>query len=396
MQRLPRTHKFRLAVRVPSFKLRDRRFRHHQAIPINAKIVVARDHSGKTIHQDSVTVLRRDVEHNPPPFSVPVTRPIVVCHHDLPVFCPASCSHESAAIPRAFQVWRVGRFLLLVQPRHVIIWQLLEPIEGHDVVHIQLRTGACPQPFDDPLQFLLILRINLRPQHFVRGFAEEFPVALRGMHHPRAHRREAIFDFRRQQVPVLISNGARITLQMHVNPASFFEPPRGFQSRIVRRRMLSGRRDRRHHSVVCRCGSLRSAPRPPQGRTSQDQQHNRCRPPYRIRAHLASLLSHAVSTRKNHTARPALIERESFHALLLVPFELNRAPRSISMASLYTPAPRLNRISCKLLCLPCSPPSPEPSARPSSIANFPSSTASPSIWPPPRSSTTRTSNCSAN
>src|SRR5437660_88077 len=36
------------------------------------------------------------------------------------------------------------------------------------------------------------------------------------------------------------------------------------------------------------------------------------------------LLSRAVSSRKNYTARPARIQRETFHALLLVPFEQNR------------------------------------------------------------------------
>src|SRR5260370_28032545 len=37
------------------------------------------------------------------------------------------------------------------------------------------------------------------------------------------------------------------------------------------------------------------------------------------------LLFRAVSPCKNHTARPAGIQCEAFHALLLVPFELNRA-----------------------------------------------------------------------
>src|SRR5207302_2038580 len=36
------------------------------------------------------------------------------------------------------------------------------------------------------------------------------------------------------------------------------------------------------------------------------------------------LLSSAVSACENHTARPARIQRKSFHALLLVPFESNR------------------------------------------------------------------------
>src|SRR5207302_2038582 len=120
------------------------------------------------------------------------------------------------------------------------------------------------------------------------GFPEELPVASCGMHHSCAHCRERVFNFRRQQVPVLIAHRARISFEMHVDPAAFFKPRRGFQSRIVRRRMLPRRRDRGHHGVICRCRSLRSAPRPPQRCSSQDQQQNRCRPPRRIRAHLAS------------------------------------------------------------------------------------------------------------
>src|SRR6266704_6231346 len=40
-------------------------------------------------------------------------------------------------------------------------------------------------------------------------------------------------------------------------------------------------------------------------------------------------------------------------APILRPIAIPVAPRSISMPSLYTPARRLNNISCKLLCLPC-------------------------------------------
>src|SRR5205823_4274033 len=207
---------------------------------------------------------------------------------DLPVFRPASRSHESAAVPRALQIRRIGHFLSLVQPRNVIIRQFLECVERHDVIDIQLRTGAGSQSLDDPLQLLLIFRIDLRPQHFARGFPEEFPVAFGGMHHSRPYCPEPIFDFRRQQVPVLIANRAWIALEMNVDPAALFEPRCGFQSWIACRCMFPRRRNRDHHRVIRRRRSLRCAPRPPQRGSAQDHQQNRCRPPRRIRAHLAS------------------------------------------------------------------------------------------------------------
>lgn len=48
------------------------------------------------------------------PVAIPVARPVVVRHHDLPVFRPASRGHKSAAIPGALQVRRIRRSLLLV------------------------------------------------------------------------------------------------------------------------------------------------------------------------------------------------------------------------------------------------------------------------------------------
>src|SRR5260370_7332130 len=107
MQRLPRMPKFGLAVRVPPLKLRDRRFRHHQPIVVDPEIVIARDHPRETVHQHSVTIFRRDVEHNPPPFAVPVVRPVIMRHHHLPVFCPPSPASKSPPISPAPQTPRL-------------------------------------------------------------------------------------------------------------------------------------------------------------------------------------------------------------------------------------------------------------------------------------------------
>src|SRR6266568_4005474 len=131
--------------------------------PSNCVIVVACDHSRETVHQDSVSIFRSDVEDDSPPLAVHITCPVVVRHDDLSVFRPAARSHKRAAIPRTLQVRGLRRLLLFVQPRHVIVRQLFECIEGHDVVHIQLRAGPRTQSSGDSLQLLLIFFVNLGP-----------------------------------------------------------------------------------------------------------------------------------------------------------------------------------------------------------------------------------------
>src|SRR5260370_5362383 len=70
-------------------------------------------------------------------------------------------------------------------------------------------------------------------------------------------------------------------------------------------------------------------------------------------------------------------------------------PKVDSASPLFSPFPRVAYFSSKLSRSGCLPPSHVPSVPPSSIANFPSLTASPSIWPQPTSSTPLTRTCSA-
>src|SRR5260370_19128617 len=78
------------------------------------------------------------------------------------------------------------------------------------------------------------------------------------------------------------------------------------------------------------------------------------------------------------------------------PPDTQLCPRVYSASPLPSTFPHRASFSCRLLCLPCSPPSHGPSAQPSSIANSPSSTATPLICSPPSDSTTLTSSFSPN
>src|SRR5208337_4560987 len=121
LQCLSRAHEFGLAVRIPTFKLADGRFRHHQSVTVDSEIVVTGNHSGETIHQNAIAMSGLDVKNNPPAFSVHVAGPIIVSDDNLAVFSPAAGSHEGAAVSWTFQVWRIRSLFLLIEPGHVVI-----------------------------------------------------------------------------------------------------------------------------------------------------------------------------------------------------------------------------------------------------------------------------------
>jgi hypothetical protein len=66
---------------------------------------------------------------------------------------------------------------VFVQPGDVIFGQLLERVEGCDVVDIQLGTGASVEAFDDSLQFFLILGFDFGPKHVTTRL---IPLMFRG------------------------------------------------------------------------------------------------------------------------------------------------------------------------------------------------------------------------
>src|SRR5208337_570147 len=149
LQGLAGAHELGLAVGVPAFELADGGFGDHDAGRIDAKVVVAGNHSGKAIHQDAIAVRWNDVEHHDPARTGQVTGPVVVCDHDLVVFGHAAGGNESAAIAGSNQFGRVHRLFTLVQPGEVVVGNFLEGVERDDVIHVEVgsvRFGSVRDP----------------------------------------------------------------------------------------------------------------------------------------------------------------------------------------------------------------------------------------------------------
>ena len=124
-----------------------------------------------------VPTLGDEVEDDPPAFAVEVIRPVVMGDDDLTAPRVTPCGDESAAIARTEKAGRAGHLMLRVVPGDVIVRQLLEGVQRDDVVNPQ-RDASGFDPFDDALQFFLVLRVNLRPEHFAGRCAEKLPAAL--------------------------------------------------------------------------------------------------------------------------------------------------------------------------------------------------------------------------
>ncbi len=174
LHRFPGAGEFGFAVVIPAVKIRDGGFGDHHPVGIDSEIIVARDHAGKAVHQHAVTLLRNDVENNAPALAVEVAGPVVVGHHDLVIFRPAAVGDEGAAIFRAVDFRGVLRVSLLVDPGNVVAGQLLERIEGDDVVEIEVHFARL-EPVHDAFELGLILGIDFRPQHRARRRCGKIP-----------------------------------------------------------------------------------------------------------------------------------------------------------------------------------------------------------------------------
>jgi len=92
----------------------------------------------------------------------------------------------------------------------VIVGNFFEGVEGHDVVDVELRTGAGVQAFRDALEFLLIFGINFGPEHFAGNLAKEGPIALRGAHHTGLDGGKGVLDFLGEHVAMLEADGGGV------------------------------------------------------------------------------------------------------------------------------------------------------------------------------------------
>ena len=86
---------------------------------------------------------------------------------------------KALQLPGAFSFGARVAFCALIQPRHVVVRNLFECIERDDVVDIKIDAVRL-HAIGNALQFLLILGVDVRPEHLARGLAKELPIALGG------------------------------------------------------------------------------------------------------------------------------------------------------------------------------------------------------------------------
>ena len=189
-------------------------------------------------------MLRLDIENNHPARPRQIAGPVVMRDDDLVILGHASGGDERAAIPRRFQLRILCSFLLLGQPRQVVIGHFLEGIERDNIPDIEIHALRLDS-IRDALQLLLILAIDMRPEHLTSGSPEEFPILPRLVHVEQFDGFKRILDLRRQEITMLIADVGRRALEMNVRPASLLKSISLLQSSI--RGISSKRTDGKNH-----------------------------------------------------------------------------------------------------------------------------------------------------
>ncbi len=89
------------------------------------------------------------------------------------------------------------------------------------------------QAVGDALEFLLILGVDLGPEHFAAGAAEEFPAAGGVVGHFQTHYAIEIGDFGSHQVAVLDADIVRGAFEVDVGPAAPLEAVAASEGYVV-------------------------------------------------------------------------------------------------------------------------------------------------------------------
>jgi hypothetical protein len=117
-----------------------------------------------------------NIEDNHPARTCQIAGPIVMSNDNLVILGHATSRNKCAAVARRLQLRILRRLLLFRQPRQVIIRYFFERVQGDDVPHIEIYTLRL-DAVSNPLQFLLILGIDMRPEHVPRRIAKELPIS---------------------------------------------------------------------------------------------------------------------------------------------------------------------------------------------------------------------------
>src|SRR5262249_58234877 len=115
-----------------------------------------------------------------------------------------------------------GGAFLRVEPRDIVTRQLFHGVERNYVPTIGLDARGSKSR-DNAVNLLLVFTVDLRPEYVPRGLPIEFPVPLRHVLIEGPGDSKQIFDFRRQQIPVLVSYRGWRAFQVNVYPSVVLE-----------------------------------------------------------------------------------------------------------------------------------------------------------------------------
>ena len=110
---------------------------------------------------------------------------------------------------------------LLVQPGNIVIGQLFERVQSHNIPAVG-GLSPCLHAGHDRIELLLILRIDLRPEHLLGSLPIEIPVALRRIFKIRLAYLEQIGDFVGELISMLITNLLGLAFEMDEDPTVLF------------------------------------------------------------------------------------------------------------------------------------------------------------------------------
>src|SRR5579875_789974 len=162
---------------------------------------------------------RHDVENHIPAFAMQIAGPGVMSDYNSVISSPASGGDKSAAIARAQDGPGFRHLVLSVVPGNVIVRQFFHRIQPDHVIEAH-GDATRLKPFIYALDFLLIFRFNLGPEHFPRRAAKELLALSRAATIGERDGLKGVVDFRRQQISMLKSNFGRRSFQMNINPSA--------------------------------------------------------------------------------------------------------------------------------------------------------------------------------
>jgi hypothetical protein len=109
--------------------------------------------------------------------------------------------------------------LAFVEPGDIILRQLDAAVQGHDVPDVELDAFGLNAP-GNAFELLLVLGVDVRPEHCAAGLAEELPVPVGSVSVFELDDADRVGDFGGQQAAMLEADLRGSAFQMHKGPAA--------------------------------------------------------------------------------------------------------------------------------------------------------------------------------